>query len=140
MKYLIAVVIAVLVTPVFADGAAEYKYREGVMKAIGGHMSSISAIMRGQTHADNLTVHAQSLAALSKIVPTVFPEGSGVGKSEALAAVWENPAEFKQATEKLVSAARDFAAAAESGENIGQALRGLGQSCKGCHDDFREEH
>jgi cytochrome c556 len=140
LKYLIAVVFTALVTPVFADGEAEYKYREGVMKAIGGHMSSISAIMRGQTHTDNLAVHAQSIAALSEIAATVFPEGSDVAKSEALAAVWKNPAEFRQATEKFISAAKSFSEAAVSGENVGQALRGLGQSCKGCHDDFREEH
>jgi cytochrome c556 len=143
MKSIAAVVLTMLVCPmVLADGEAEFKYRQGVMRTVGGHMSSLSAILRGQVHADNLGFHAKGMADLAKIVPNVFPEGSGVAKSEALPEIWENPDDFKAAIDKFVEAANGMSAAGNDGDKvaIGPAMNALGQACKGCHDNFREEH
>jgi cytochrome c556 len=76
---------------------------------------------------------------MSTIVPKVFPEGSGDGKTGALPAIWEKPAEFKIVLNKFVVAANEMAEAADSGEMsaIGPAIKKLGGSCKGCHDNFR---
>jgi cytochrome c556 len=143
MKSIVAVVFTMLVCPmVLADGEGEFKYRQGVMRTVGGHMSSLSGILRGQVHLENLGVHAQGMADLAKIVPSVFPEGSGVAKSEALPEIWENPDDFKAAIDKFVEAANGMSAAANDGDRaaIGPAMNALGQACKGCHDNFREEH
>lgn len=143
MKSIVAVVFTMLVCPmVLADGEAEFKYRQGVMRTVGGHMSSLSSILRGQVHLDNLGFHAKGMADLAKIVPNVFPEGSGVSKSEALPEIWENPDDFKAAVDKFVKAANGISAAANDGDKagIGPAMKALGQACKGCHDNFREEH
>ena len=67
----------------WADGEAEYKYREGIMKSAGGHMSSMVAILRGRVHFDNLAIHARGMADVAGIMPTVFPEGSRVSDTEA---------------------------------------------------------
>jgi cytochrome c556 len=143
MKTIVAVVFTMLVCPmVLADGEAEFKYRQGVMRTVGGHMSSLSAILRGQVYSDNLGFHAKGMADLAKIVPNVFPKGSGVAKSEALPEIWENPDDFKAAIDKFVEAANGMSAAANDGDKvaIGPAMNALGQACKGCHDNFREEH
>ena len=143
MKSIVAVVFTILVCPmVLADGEAEFKYRQGVMRTVGGHMSSLSGILRGQVHLENLGVHAKGMADLAKIVPNVFPAGSGVAKSEALPEIWENPDDFKAAVDKFVEAANGMSAAANSDDRaaIGPAMNALGQACKGCHDNFREEH
>ena len=143
MKSIVAVVITMLVCPVvLADGEAEFKYRQGVMRTVGGHMSSMSGILRGQVHVKNLGLHAKGMADLATIVPNVFPAGSGVAKSEALPEIWENPDDFKAALDKFVEAANNISAAANGGDAaaIGPAMNALGQSCKGCHDNFREEH
>ncbi len=143
MKLIVGVIITMLVCPVvFADGEAEFKYRQGVMRTVGGHMSSLAAILRGQVYGDNLGFHATGMADLAKIVPTIFPEGSGVSKSEALPDIWENPDDFKAAVDEFVKAANGIAAAADDGDMsaIGPAMKSLGQACKGCHDNFREEH
>ncbi len=142
MKSVIAIVVGLMIGPLaLADGDAEYKYREGVMKTVGGHMSSLAAILRGNVHFDELSVHAKGLAEMATIVPHVFPEGSGVAKSEALPAIWEKPTEFKTALDRFVKAANGMATAAETGDMgaVGPAMKELGQSCKGCHDNFREE-
>ncbi|MDA0787845.1 MAG: cytochrome c [Proteobacteria bacterium] len=141
MKVLTAVLMSLVIVPIaFAENEAEYKYREGVMKSIGGEASSIGAIMRGQVHLENLPVHAKNLAALAKLVPGIFPAGSGGGKSEALPSIWEKPEEFKAALNEFIDATAAFESAVNSGEGVGMAFRSVGQACKGCHDDFREEH
>ena len=95
-----------------------------------------------EQEVENLAVHSKGMADLAKIVPNVFPEGSGVAKSEALPEIWENPGDFKAAIDKFVEAANNISAAANDGDAaaIGPAMNALGQSCKGCHDNFREEH
>ena len=143
MKSIPVIIFALLIGQyALADGNAEYKYREGVMKTIGGQMASLAGILRGQVHLDNLKFHARGMAGLAEIVPQIFPQGSGVNKSHALPAIWENPDEFKMAVDKFVAAANGMAAAAEGGDMsaLGSAMKALGESCKGCHDDYRKEH
>jgi cytochrome c556 len=142
MRTIFLIAMTLLANGVLADGEAEYKYREGVMRAVGGHMSSMGAILRGRVHFDDLKLHANAMSDLAKVVPHVFPEGSGVEKSEATSAVWENAGEFKAAMDKFVEAADGMAAAANGGDMsaVGPAIQALGQSCKNCHDNFREEH
>ena len=124
-----------------ADAKSEILYRQGVMSVVGGHMKSMATSLKGGIHMDEFAVHAHGMANISKIVPNVFPEGSGDGKTEALAEIWENKAEFKAAMDKFLEAADGMAVAADTGEmaSIGPAIKALGGSCKGCHDDFKQE-
>jgi cytochrome c556 len=124
-----------------ADGEVEAKYRQSVMKSIGGHMASMGAILKNQVHMEDLVVHASGLAGLANIAPGVFPEGSNIEKSKALPAIWENPEEFSKAMQRMREAAEGMASAAttEDMSEIGPAIQALGGSCKGCHDDFKAE-
>ena len=126
-----------------ANPENEVKYRQAVMKAVGGHMASMAAILKGKVHGSELKLHANAMADLADIVPGVFPEGTGnAGNTEALENIWTEAEKFKEAMDRYVSASRGMQKAAASGEveQIGSAINELGQSCKGCHDDFREEH
>ena len=124
-----------------ADGEVEAKYRESVMESSGGHLSSMATILKNQVHMDDIVMHARGLAGLADIAPEIFPEGSNSEKSKALAAVWENPAEFSKAMDRFIDAAEGMAlaAATEDMSEIGPAIQALGGSCKGCHDDFKAE-
>ena len=137
-----SLVLGLLNLAVFADGEAEYDYRHGVMEAIGGHMTAMVTILRKGVHQDELALHASGIAALAGISSYIFPVGSDVEKSEALPAVWENRAEFNAAMTKFVRTAKLMEQAATTGDmgQIGSAIQSLGGACKGCHDDFREEH
>jgi len=141
MRILVSLLLITLTGAVYADGEAEFKYRQGIFRSVGGHMTSMAAILRGQVHVENLALHANAMKDVSRIVPTVFPEGSGVGESEALPAIWEEPDDFRAALDKFVTAADGMAAAAESGDpsKLGPAIQALGGSCKNCHDNFRAE-
>ncbi|MFT7687525.1 MAG: cytochrome c556 [Candidatus Azotimanducaceae bacterium] len=125
----------------FADAASEIKYRQGVMKVVGGHMQSIVTILKGGIHGPDLKYHTLAMANIAAIVPAVFPEGSGEGKTEALAAIWEDKKAFAASVDKFVKAADGIALAGASGDMsaIGPAIKALGGSCKGCHDDYKEE-
>lgn len=124
-----------------ADGEVEAKYRQYVMKSIGGHMSAMGTILKEQVHLEDLALHAEGLAGLAEIAIDVFPAGSGVDKSKALPAVWENPEAFAAAMTRMVEASDEMASAAKTGDMsaIGPAIQALGGSCKGCHDDFKSD-
>lgn len=118
----------------------EVNYRQHTMEAIGGHMRAIVDIVRGDVpHMDHLATHAGAMADLAGIAPTLFPEASKGG--DALDAIWENSEDFASKLNAFEEATAAFKTAAESGERGGimTAFRGLGQACKGCHDDYRAE-
>lgn len=103
--------------------------------------------------ADQLKESAPDLAKIQAASATIngfapkvegwFPAGSGPAdgiKTDALQAIWEKPAEFKQAAAKFVEESGKFNALAQAGDlaAIGEGMKGLGGACKGCHDKFRE--
>ena len=118
----------------------EVDYREHTMEAIGGHMRAIVDIVRGDVpHASHLSAHANAMADLAEIAPTLFPESSKGG--DALDAIWENADDFKTKLDAFREATKAFKTAVESGESgkIGARFQGVGQACKGCHDNYRAE-
>lgn len=120
---------------------AEAKYRHDVMEAIGGHMGSMSVILRNQIHLEDLPDHAEAMLAMARISPFIFPEGSDTPKSDALDEVWDEPEAFDEAMDEFIAAAENMVAAVDTGDSakIGKAMRSLGGTCKGCHDDFKAE-
>jgi cytochrome c556 len=115
-------------------------YRGALMMSLRGHIAASSMIARGLVENDGyLVMHAQGLANSAKELHRVFPEGSNVGESEALPAIWENPEDFAAAIAKVEEATAAFVTAAEGGdeEAIMGAFRAVGGSCRGCHDNFR---
>ncbi|MBD3647285.1 MAG: cytochrome c, partial [Pseudomonadales bacterium] len=81
MRAVLTTFLLLLASPlVQANPEGEIKYRQGVMGAVGGHMSSMVAILRGQVHFDDFALHADAMADLAEVVPHCFPEGSGEGK------------------------------------------------------------
>lgn len=125
----------------FADAEADIKYRKAVMKVVGGHMSGMGTILRDGVYADDLAYHARGMANVAALVPSVFPAGSGEGKTDALPAIWEDEAAFKVAMDKFLIAAKATGMAADTGDNgaIAGTLKALGGSCKGCHDDYQAD-
>lgn len=96
--------------------------------------------------APNLAVFRANSAILvtaSAKVKGHFPKGTGPApgiKTEALPAIWERPADFAAAADRLVGAAQGYQAAAASGDlaAIQKAAGAVGGSCKNCHDSFRK--
>ena len=118
------------------------KYRRNVMKAQGAHITNIAAVAKGEvSFADNVPADARALAALIKLVPGLFPDGTDSGDTRALPAIWSDRAKFDAAAKTAGEAALALAAAAESGDMtaITDALGKLGKACGDCHKPFRKE-
>ena len=116
------------------------KYRQAMMKAIGGHNAAASQIIRGKVAPEgDLLMHALALAELNRNLTRLFPEGSDFGETRAKEEIWAQWAKFEQAAEAAKKASADFSAAAAGKDpaQIANAFKALGESCKGCHKDFR---
>ena len=139
-----AVVVALVSASVGAyamlESEAIIKYRQGVMKAIGGHMAASAQVVRGKVdQAEALEAHAAAIAALSKNVPELFPEGSDFGETDAKIAIWDDWSGFEEAARKSSEAAQAYQEAAGSGDRaaVAAAFKDLSDTCKGCHEDYR---
>jgi cytochrome c556 len=115
---------------------AAHEAREVLMKSNGmtvrsaGNLTGDQAVAAMQTLLDNYTN-----------MPAVFPEGSNIGDSEALPAIWENWDAFGAIIETGRAAAETGLAAAQSGDAAGyaEALKTIGATCGQCHQQFRAQ-
>ena len=118
------------------------KYRQAMMKAIGGHSGAASQIVRGKVAPEgDLVMHAKALADLSGNISRLFPEGSDFGETKAKEEIWGQWDKFQQAAELTKEATAAFSEAVTGGnpEQIANAFKDVGKSCKGCHKDFRQK-
>ena len=101
---------------------------DGGLLRSAGALTGPEAVAAMQTLLDNYT-H----------IPDLFPEGSIVGESKALPAIWQNWDAFVAIVETGKTAAAAGLAAAEAGDAAayGAALQALGGTCGACHQQFR---
>ena len=127
------------------------KYRQSVMKALGGHTGAINRLVRGQvTLMEQLEMHAKAAQDIALTVATLFPAesippdaefGGATVATEALAAIGEQPMEFEKAVQKTIDATEELMEVVQAGNNkeLPQAFKQVGESCKGCHENFRKK-
>ncbi len=118
------------------------KYRISVMKANGAHMTAAARIVRGKVDfQDQLKLHAGSIAEISNIIGSLFPEDSDFGDTRAKEEVWSKPEEFSHAVKDTQHAAAAFNKTVASGDKaaLANSIKMLSDSCKSCHEKFRTE-
>jgi len=117
------------------------KYRQSVFTVLGNSFGKISAVVKGEVpyNKDDVAKNAAIIAMMSTLPWQAFGPGTEGGKAQP--AIWSDNAKFKAASEKMQLAVVDLNKAAQSGdlENIKKAFGATGQTCKGCHDDFRKK-
>ena len=119
----------------------EIKFRQSVMKAVGGTMGGLAAVLKGQTSSSHADPLAHTMYEISKVVPHIFPKGSDFGETGALLTIWEKPADFTMAVAAFQAAALNLSKVAHDFDmsTFGPAFGALGKSCKGCHENFRKK-
>jgi cytochrome c556 len=118
------------------------KYRQNMMKAIGGHTGAAGAIIQGKVDYKNqLADHARALQALTSDIPALFPKDSDFGDTKAKDGVWSNRVEFEKTAKDAKAKVAAFAKAVQGGNQqaIVASYKEMGEGCKGCHKDFRKE-
>ena len=125
-----------------ADEEAAIKYRQNLMKANSAHIGSIVAIVKGQVpHTDHLVAHAEALNSTAMMVGPAFSQRTEGGETRAKADIWKMSAEFDEKVKALRDATAVLLSAAKSGgaDAVGPKIGAVGDSCKGCHEKFREK-
>ena len=74
------------------------KYRQNVMRSIGGHMGAISGVVKGEvSFGSHVGAHAESMAATSQLIVDMFPAGSTTGaETRAKPEIWQDWDTFRQ--------------------------------------------
>jgi cytochrome c556 len=108
--------------------------RKALMREDGGILRSAGGLSGAEAAAA-----METLGTNFSHIPDLFPEGSIVGDSEALPAIWENWEAFTAIVDSGVAAAEAGIAAAETGNSAGYAaaLQTLQGTCGQCHQQFR---
>lgn len=110
--------------------------RKAAMREDGGILRGAG----GLQGADMVTA-AETLVKNFTNLPHMFPEGSAVGDSKALPAIWENWDAFTDlfAQARVASEAALVAAQANDTAGFQAALQPIGPLCGQCHQQFRAE-
>lgn len=126
----------------FQKPADAVKYRQGAFAVMGAHFGRIGAMVQNRVPFDAATLagNAEIVATLSRLPFAAFGEGTDVGDTKALPAVWSQRAKFDAASTKMQQAVVELNSAAKTGDlaKIRPAFGAVGATCKGCHDDFRD--
>ncbi|MDB5958477.1 cytochrome c [Ramlibacter sp.] len=120
------------------------KYRQGAFRVLGAHFGALGAMAQGKAPYDAQAAahHADVIALVSHLPFTAFAAGTEKGENtHAKPEIWTEQAKFKENAEKMQDAVAKLAAAAKTGsvDNLKAAFGPAGQTCKACHDSYREK-
>lgn len=117
------------------------KYRQSAMSLQGQHLGRVFAMANGRVPFDAKVAAEQIeiVAMLNKLQFAAFVEGSDKGNTKAKPEIWTDKDKWAAAVAKSQEDVNRLAAAGRSGnlDQIKTAVGAVGQSCKGCHDTFR---
>ena len=109
----------------------KFKMSKSLMKKINKGLQNDNFII--------IEKSAQTLLNWSKEMSNYFPEGSDTPPSEASSDIWLDPDGFKIAIKNFELASLELITQSQS-ENFDMTVnsfRNLAQTCKGCHQKFR---
>ena len=155
IKKTIAVIIgtAMLSTfTVFAEPAISAKqakdvtaFRQAILTLVKSNVGALGAMNKGAIpfNVDMMQTNSLRLEQLSLMLEDYFAtDTSGFDvDTAALDKIWENQADFKDKISALTAAASNLNKVAKAGDTtqfkpaIGQVFK----SCKGCHDNYKED-
>lgn len=121
------------------------KERHDGFEAMGDSFKKIMDTLKGGGALNaELAAEARKINAAAPRLADWFPAGSGPEsgrKTEAKAEIWQKPEAFTEKREAFVAEAGKLAALADANDAAGFAeqVKAVGNTCKGCHDDFRTE-
>lgn len=126
-----------------ADAEESIEYRQNVFSVMKWHFGPMGGMVKGKIDfdAEDFSRRAALIAALAKMPKEGFAEGTDMGETRAKSEIWENKEKFDGGMDAMVEKADALVEVANSGDldQIKPAFGALAKTCKGCHDNFREE-
>jgi cytochrome c556 len=122
---------------------AAIDYRQSAFTMIKHHFGPMAAMMKGdmEYNAADFAKNAEAVAALSKFPINGFIAGSYEGETEAKAEIELNAEDFKKKMETFQIEAASLAEIAKGGDMaaIKPQFGKVGESCKACHKEYKED-
>jgi cytochrome c556 len=121
------------------------KYRKAAFTLMGNHMGRLGAMAQGKAPFDAKAAaeNAAILDTVSRLPYVAFLEGTDKGDTKAKPEVWKNWDKFRAAALKMQEEVNKLSAAARApgltADQLKTAVGAVGGTCKGCHDDFRQQ-
>ena len=138
------VVLAVASGAVIAQVKPEVlvKQRQAVMTLQGKYWGPIAGMASGKVqpyNADVVSRNATYLENLTQMPWDGFDASTKDVKSAALPEIWNNPAKFKEASDRLQAEASKLGVVARARDEAGVKAQfgAVGKACGGCHESFR---
>lgn len=119
--------------------------RQANYKEIGGAFKTINDEVRtGAPDMATVRPLARDLATRAARMVNYFPRGSGPEsgiETRAMARIWAEQTRFNGIQQRMVTAARALNTATTAGNlrQMREASATLGETCRSCHDRYREE-
>jgi cytochrome c556 len=145
MSAALAVALGAGASLAFAQAKPEVlvKQRQAAMTLQGKYFGPLGAMAQGKAPFNAAVVarNAGYLDALSHMPWDGFDANTKDVKSGALPAIYTDGAKFKQAGEDLQNAVAKLVVASKGSDEAATkaAIGGVGKTCGGCHDDFRQK-
>ena len=125
----------------FAKPEDAIKYRQSSLSVMGTHFGRLGAMANGKIPFDAKSAQesAEIVAFMSKLPWAGFGAGTEGGKAKP--EIWKEQAKFNDLAGKMEAEAVKLNAAAKTGnlDNLKTAFGPTANSCKSCHDSFRNK-
>lgn len=154
LKKLVAITITTASLAAISTALAEEKkspeamaieYRQSAFTMIRYNFGPMAAMIKGEKefNAAEFAKYAEAVATLSKFPAAGFIPGSDKGaETEAKEGIWSNRADFDKKMETFqieAAALAETAKGATSVDAIKAQFGKVGESCKACHKEYRED-
>jgi cytochrome c556 len=117
--------------------------RKAIFKQFTKTLEPMGMVARGRKDYNprEFNINALELQKLTSQPWALFTADSNYQPTLAKPAVWEKPAEFKLAQDKFQVTIASLVQASQGSDldTIKSAVDAVQKSCKGCHDQFRNE-
>lgn len=148
MKRVILITLAAACAAISAPAAAQFaktedaiKYRQSAMFIQGQHVGRLGAMAAGRVPYDAAVAvsNAEVVAQISRLPWAGFGPGTEGGKAKP--EIWKEQAKFKELSERLMGDTDKLLIAAKAGnlDALKTAMGAVGETCKTCHDTFRNK-
>lgn len=109
------------------------------MTALARQVEILGTMARGETAFDAEAANSalDRISGQANQIIDLFEAPETDPQSEARAGIWENFADFSGRAQELELLAARLAGSVEDRGSLVTALRRVGASCSGCHEDYR---
>lgn len=123
----------------FAQGDVIAQRKEG-FKGNRANLGAIKKVVDDAADPSGALEPAKAMVAFGQKIPSLFPQGSGVGDTAAKPDVWTDWAGFEAAAKNFTDAAQKVADAAQAKDAaaLKTNFAALGGTCGACHNKFRK--